>query len=226
MAFRIESIRVDTKKLDALLTQAGELTVTKIRIARRLAEIDELLDYCEEWGRAVHAGQANAGEQIAQRLESLQGMLNHLRGSASEDSARLDFIAEQLESGIRPMRLLPMSTVFGLFPRLVHDLAQEQGKEVELVIEGEETKADKRMLEEMKDPLMHMLRNAVDHGIEPPRAARTGRQTANRHRPDQGQPDGASVIIEVSDDGRGLDEEAIRRAALKRGLDSDEALAA
>ena len=107
-----------------LLTQAGELTVTKIRIARRLAEMDELLDYCEECGKSGACGQANAGGQITQRLESLQGRLSHLRGGAYEDSARLDFIAEQIESGIHTMRLLPMSTLFALFPRLVHDLAR------------------------------------------------------------------------------------------------------
>ncbi|MFA7279945.1 MAG: Hpt domain-containing protein, partial [Sterolibacterium sp.] len=165
-AFRIETIHVDPRKLDALLTQAGELTVTKLRIARRLAELDELLDYCEEGERVLHAGPA--GRPSAQRMESLRGMLSQLRSGAYEDSARLDFIADQLESGIRSMRLLPMSTLFGLFPRLVRDLAREQHKEAELLVEGEETVADKHVLEEIKDPLMHMLRNAIGHGIESP----------------------------------------------------------
>jgi len=224
-AFRIETIRVDPKKLDALLTQAGELTVTKIRIARRLTEMDELLDYCEEWSRAMQAGQANAGEQIAQRLESLQGMLNHLRGGAYEDSPRLDFIAEQLESGIRTMRLLPMSTLFGLFPRLVHDLAQEQHKEVELVVEGADAVADKHVLEEMKDPLMHMLRNAINHGIEAPeQREQAGKPRTGTIRIKASQTP-ASIIIEVSDDGHGLDLAEIRRTALKRGMYRDEELA-
>ncbi len=190
-SFRIETIRVDPKRLDALLTQAGELTVTKIRIARRSAEIDELLDYCDEWTRAVHAGRfsTHAAEQIAQRLEPLQHSLNHLRSGAYEDSARLDYVADQLESGIRTLRLLPMSTLFVLFPRLVHDLARDQHKEVELVVEGEDAVADKHVLEEMKDPLMHILRNAVDHGIETPGAARAGGQAAHRHHPYQGQSD-------------------------------------
>jgi two-component system, chemotaxis family, sensor kinase CheA len=226
-AFRIESIRVDPKKLDALLTQVGELTVTKIRIARRLAEIDALLDYCDDWNRVAHSGQysTHGGEQIAHRLEPLQALLNRLRASADEDSARLDFVADKLDSGIRSLRLLPMSTLFMLFPRLIHDLAQEQHKEVELVIEGNEAVADKRVLEEMKDPLMHILRNAIDHGIEAPEQreqAGKPRVATIRIRASQTP---ASIIIEVNDDGRGLDSEAIRRTALSRGMHSEQELA-
>lgn len=215
-AFRIETIHVEPKKLDGLLTQAGELTVTKIRIARRLAETDELLDYCEDWERAMRAGQS--GARNAQRLESVQDMLRHLRGGAYEDSARLDFISDKLEGGIRTMRLLPMSTIFTLFPRLVHDLSQEQRKEINLVIEGGDTVADKRVLEEMKDPLMHMLRNAIGHGVEPPeQREQAGKPRIGVIRIKASQtPD--SVVIEVSDDGRGLDMEEIKRTALKRGM--------
>ncbi|MDD5366103.1 MAG: response regulator [Gallionellaceae bacterium] len=220
-SFRIETIRVDPKRLDALLTQTGELTVTKIRIARRLAEMDELLEFCEEWGRTI---QANADGRTGQRLESLQAMLNHLRTGAYEDSTRLDFIADQLESGIRAMRLLPMSTLFVLFPRLVHDVAREQHKEAELVIEGDETVADKHVLEEMKDPLMHMLRNAVGHGIESPeRREQAGKPRAGSIRIKASQTH-SSIIIEVSDDGQGLDLDEIRLTARKHGMYRDDEL--
>lgn len=218
--FRIDSVRVDTRKLDALMTHAGELTVTKTRVARRLADIDALLALAEELAR-------NRGMGVAQeRLARMTAMLVRLRGGSSEDSARLDYIAGELESGIRLIRLLPLSNVFSLFPRLVHDLGQEQGKEVELVIEGEATNADKRILEEIKDPLMHLLRNAVDHGIEPPQAReQAGKARTGRIRIKASQT-ASSVMIEVSDDGRGLDEAAIKCAALKRGLAGEEALAA
>ena len=228
--FRIESVRVDTRKLDALMTHAGELTVTRMRVARRLTDIDALIDLAEEWARRESARRSGAGAPDAgaalERLGRMGTLLARLRIGISEDSARLDFIAGELESGIRLVRLLPLSNVFRLFPRLVHDLGQEQGKEVELVIEGEETNADKRILEEIKDPLMHMLRNAVDHGIEPPQA----REQAGKARTGvvriKASQTASSVIIEVSDDGRGLDEAAIKRAAVKRGLASEEALAA
>ena len=228
--FRIESVRVDTRKLDALMTHAGELTVTKTRVARRLADIDALIDFADEWARRETARHLGAGAPDAgaalERLGRMGTLLNRLRTGISEDSARLDFIAGEMESGIRLVRLLPLSNVFRLFPRLVHDLGQEQGKEVELVIEGEETNADKRILEEIKDPLMHMLRNAVDHGIEPPQA----REQAGKARTGvvriKASQTASSVLIEVSDDGRGLDETAIKRAAVKRGLASEEGLAA
>lgn len=208
-----------------LLTQAGELTVTKARIERRLIDMDELLDSCEDWGRSVHAGQTGAVGQIALRLESLQAKLNHLRGGAYEDSARLDFIADQLENGIRTLRLLPMSTLFGLFPRLVHDLSQDQHKEVELIVEGGETVADKHVLEEMKDPLMHMLRNAIDHGIElPEQREQAGKPRGGTIHVKASQTP-ASIVIEVGDDGRGLDLDAIKRTALKHGMYREDELA-
>lgn len=201
-AFHIDTIRVDPQKLDALMTQAGELTVTKVRIARRLLEIDGLLDYCDEWTRA--------GGAAAEHLEQMNAALNRLRSGAYEDSARLDYVSGQLEDGIRAIRLLPLSTVFNLFPRLVHDLAREQAKEVELIIEGGETAADKRILEEMKDPLMHMLRNAIDHGIETPQQReQIGKPRGGTIRLNASQT-ATHVVIEVSDDGRGLDSEAVK----------------
>ena len=228
--FHIESVRVDTKKLDALLTHAGELLVTRTRVARRLADIDALIDLGEESARREAArppGPSSADASAAlERLARMGALLGRLRAGSAEDSTRLDYIAGELESGIRLIRLLPLSNVFRLFPRLVHDLGQEQGKEVELLIEGEETNADKRILEEIKDPLMHMLRNAVDHGIEPPQdREQAGKPHAGVVRIKASQT-ASSVTIEVSDDGRGLDEEAIKRAAAKRGLASDEALLA
>jgi two-component system chemotaxis sensor kinase CheA len=210
--FRIESVRVDTRKLDALMTHAGELMVTKTRVARRLADIDALIDLATDSGAAM------------ERLGRMGVLLGRLHAAFSEDSARLDYLADELESGIRLARLVPLSNVLRLFPRLVHDLGQEQDKEVELVIEGEETNADKRILEEIKDPLMHMLRNAVDHGIEPPQAReQLGKPRTGVVRIKASQA-ASSVRIEVSDDGRGLDEEALKRAALRRGLESAEAL--
>jgi two-component system chemotaxis sensor kinase CheA len=219
--YRIESVRVDTKRLDALLTHASELAVTSTRFAQRLADVDALIDLNEDGARARSEPSALAATQQRTRLDAT---LVRLRADFSEDSARLHTIADELGSGIRGIRLLPLSSVFRLFPRLVHDLGQEQGKAVELVIEGEETNADKRILEEIKDPLMHMLRNAVDHGIEPA-AERT-----RVGKPDTGSvkirasQSADSIVIEVSDDGRGLDQEAIKHAALQRGLTSQDTL--
>jgi two-component system chemotaxis sensor kinase CheA len=214
--YRIETLRVETRYLDDLMTQTGELTVTKTRIAHVCAEVDELANLWEEWQTAIKRNHGN--EENHPHLERIGSLLHRLRGTTQENASRLDAIASHLEERIQTLRLLPLSTIFNLFPRLVRDLAKHEDKQVELKIEGGETTADKRILEEMKDPLMHLIRNAIDHGIETPaeRLASgkpecatirlSGRQTAN------------NVIIEISDDGRGLDLEKIKKTAIAKKL--------
>lgn len=242
--YQIETIRVEPQKLDILMTQAGELTVTKNRIAHHITEIEEIFTLCEEWSRDAFVNRITLkdGEQHLQngalkqvqnfqrrtqeRLERLGVLIDHLKTTTSEDSARLDIVVNELESGIRTLRLLPLSTIFNLFPRMVRDLAKQQSKEVNLVIEGGDTKADKRILEEMKDPLMHMLRNAIDHGIE------TSQERQQLGKPRmatirlRGYQNGTSIGIEITDDGRGLNIESIKRTALRRGICSEAQLAA
>ena len=232
--YKIETIRVPTTSLDSLMTQSGELTVTKIRVAHRLAEIDAITNLWEEWSRDLFMNrflfhEAQQGKQVWRQLESFHSrteqhldvlgrMVGQLSSALYEDTTRLEMITDGLEEGIRTLRLLPLSTIFNLFPRLVRDLARQEGKQVELVIEGGETRADKRILEEMKDPLLHMIRNAIDHGIESP---------AERKR--KGKPEVAtitlrgyqtptSIVLEICDDGRGLDVESIKQTAVRRGL--------
>ncbi|WP_079677978.1 hybrid sensor histidine kinase/response regulator [Planktothrix sp. PCC 11201] len=246
-AYKIETIRVPTRNLDGLMTQTGELTVTKIRIAHRLNEIEDLVSLWEEWSRdafvnrfVVHDLENNLNRHISEkgtigqlqnyyhrsteRLEQLGSLINQLRNTFSEDIARLDIISDELEDGVRTLRLLPLATIFNLFPRMVRDLARQQGKEIELVISGGETRADKRILEEMKDPLMHILRNAIDHGIETPEERQTSGKTAIAKIELRGYQTATHVVLEVCDDGRGLDIEKIKQTALKRGICQQEEL--
>ena len=224
-------IRVRAHKLDALLRLVGELTVVRTRVKRRLREVEEiLLAWEEHTGDYSEVGElgmegSSRQEQVTLHVEQLGGRLLQLRHGISEDEAGLELVAEALEEGIRNLRLLPMSTLFSLFPRLVRDLARQQQKEVRLLTEGGETAADKRILEEMKSPLMHLIRNAVDHGLE------SGEQREQAGKPREGTillhatQTATHVVLEVRDDGRGLDIEAIRRQARKRGLFTDEVLA-
>lgn len=227
--FRLDSVRIESGRLDALLSQIGELTVTRTRVARRLGEMEDLIAYCEEWRRATAAnGAAENGQGPAglDRLASIETMLARLYAEAGEDSTRLDTISAALDDGIRAIRLLPFANIFRHFPRMVHDLAKAQGKSVELQIAGDDTSVDKRILEELKDPLIHLLRNAVDHGIEPTaERQRAGKAPAGQIRLRARRTD-SCVEITVADDGRGLDEEAIAQAALVRGLESEASLAA
>ena len=256
--YHIDTIRVDPQKLDALMTQVGELTVTKIRISQRLNDIEEIITLWEEWSRdtfvnrlaleknsgqgssSIYSGNgkdrtsqqssanpknANFHHRLEERLDRLGTQLNHLRRNTYEDNARLDSIAGDLKDGISSLRLLPLATVFNLFPRMVRDLARQQAKEVELVIEGGDTSADKHILEEIKDPLMHLIRNAIDHGIELP----SEREKAGKPRVAtiylRGLQNARSIIIELNDDGRGLNVEQIRQAAIQRGICREEELA-
>lgn len=239
--YRIETIRVPTRNLDALMTQAGELTVTKIRIAHRLAEIEAIANLWEEWSRdlflnrflleEIRKGNGNLQKlesfhsRTETHLEQLGTLVNQLRRTLSEDTARLELISEDLEAEIRTLRLLPLSTLFNLFPRLVRDLARQEGKAIDLVIEGGETRADKRILEEMKDPLMHILRNAVDHGIESPSERERRGKPAMGTIHLRGYQTPTHIVIEVKDDGRGLDLEQIKQTALKRRIVTEEELA-
>ena len=247
-SYRIETIRVATQNLDDLMTQAGELTVTKTRLLHRLTDIEKLTILWENWSReafinrlAFHQieSEKNAFQQNAiimqlqnyyqrteERLERLGTLVNRLKNRVDEDTARLELIAEELESGIRTLRLLPLSTIFNLFPRSVRDLAKREGKEVKLVIEGGETRADKRILEEMKDPLMHLIRNAIDHGIETVAdREKLGKPPVATLRI-KGYHTASNIIIEVADDGRGLNLDRIKQTAVKRNVCTPEELAA
>ena len=242
--FQIDTIRVEPQKLDTLMTQASELAVTKLRIFQQMTEIDQILALWEGWSK--HSSNESkifvqlepnlSPEQFQplryffnstqERLNSLGNLVNSLKVRADEDVSSLDIIADRLESGIQDLRQLPLSTVFNIYPRMVRDLARQQGKEIELVIAGGDTKADKRILEEIKDPLLHLIRNAIDHGIETPaeRIAQGKPQKATLIL--RGYQTGSSIGIEISDDGRGLDQESIRTTAIRRGMCTETELAA
>lgn len=240
-AYRIETIRVDTRHLDMLMTQTGELTVTKIRIAHRLSEVEAIANLWEEWNRELFVNRFTFSQEpqdgtsqrlttvhhrIEERLEQLGQLVKTLQSSLAEDTTRLEQVSCDLEAGIRTLRLLPFATIFNLFPRMVHDLARQEGKSVELVLEGKDTLADKRLLEEMKDPLMHMLRNAIDHGIEPPQEREQLGKPATAIIRLRAYQTPSTIVLEVSDDGRGLDLNKIKQTALKRGICRDDELAA
>lgn len=240
--YRIETIRVRTKELDGLITLVGELMVASGRIATRLEYVDEL-EACWEEGCRPSLGPARTGEggqglcSSGSEGEAANGgggvaigrmtdLLVRLRAAVNEDNARLSSLAKEIENRVRTIRLLPLSTVFDLFPRMVRDLAMQEGKEVQLVVEGRDTPADKRIIEEIKDPLIHMIRNAIDHGIEVPEERRRLGKPANGTVSLRAWQTADHIVVEVEDDGRGVDPEKIRSSALQRRLYPAEELAA
>ncbi|MEJ2618696.1 MAG: hybrid sensor histidine kinase/response regulator [Candidatus Thiodiazotropha sp.] len=227
--FHIDTVRVETRKLDDLLTQMGELSVIQGRAQHRLTLMEDVLEQWAVLERGQRKRRAGPSEQQAAENEAqlcFGNLLKQARNGLFDDSARMESTVHLLEDQVRSIRLLPLSTVFALFPRMLRDLAREQGKEAELVIEGGDISVDKRILEEMKDPLMHLIRNAIDHGIEAP----AEREQLGKPRSAtvllRASRENASVCLEVQDDGRGLDTTIIRRKAEKQSLHDEATLAA
>ncbi len=242
--YQIDTIRVEPQKLDILMTQASELAVTKLRISQQMTEINQMLLLSEGWNKynsdsdtlLAEIETSLTPEQLQplkyfysharQYLDSFGNLADTLKSRASEDVASLGIIADRLESGIQGLRQLPLSTVFNIYPRMVRDLARQQGKEINLVIEGGDTKADKRILEEIKDPLLHLIRNAIDHGIEIPEERISQGKPATATIILRGYQTGSSIGIEISDDGRGLNLDSISNTAIKRNVRTPAELAA
>lgn len=227
--YKIDTIRVQTRLLDALMTQTGELTVTKIRIAHFASLSEQLVNQWENWQSILNQKRFVKSESYRTEdndyVAKIEQLINQLLNAAQDNSTRLDLISEELEEKIRTLRLLPLSNVFQFFPRLVRDLSKQEGKEIELIIEGGETVADKKILEEIKDPLMHIIRNCVDHGLETTAERQKAGKTPIGKIFLRAYQTATNIIIEVQDDGKGLDVQKIKETALRKGLYRTEELA-
>ncbi|WP_420264319.1 hybrid sensor histidine kinase/response regulator [Candidatus Magnetominusculus dajiuhuensis] len=226
--FTIDTIRVEAYRLDALMLHIGELLVMKNRINQRLNDIEETVHvWNTKLSKELSAKvgmDTHEGHELDKHVGMFTGNLNNLKGALYEDDARLTFISKEIEERARSLMLLPLSNVFNPFKRMVRDLANQKSKEIDFVIDGGETKAEKRILEEMKDPLMHIIRNSIDHGIETPDErlirgkSRTGTITVKAYKK------ASNILIEIIDDGRGLNIEKIKETAIKNKLASVETL--
>lgn len=221
-----ETIRVTTHKLDDLMNQIGEILVTRIKFDERLAEIRVIEHQIEQFQLLWSAVRRRAGRdgdpwmvrEIGGRVARLQDGIRHLATGFSEDTMRITLVSGELQDSINRVRMMPLSALFNLFPRLLRDIARQEGKEIELVIEGGQAQLDKKIIEALKDPLTHMLRNALDHGIEKPEDRRlAGKSPAGTLRLSATQK-ASSVVIDIEDDGAGIDLERVRAQALRRGF--------
>ncbi|MGA2649795.1 MAG: chemotaxis protein CheA [Terracidiphilus sp.] len=171
----------------------------------------------------VPAAKLDQFVDLVGELVTVQARLSELAGRLDDpEVAQVSEEIERLTSALREnsmnIRMLPIRATFEKFRRLVHDLARDLGKDVELTMEGADTELDKTVIDQLGDPLMHLIRNSMDHGISSPgvRAANGKRPTAAIHL--SARHSGASVLIAVSDDGNGIDAEAVRRSAIEKGL--------
>lgn len=183
-----DTIRVAVDRLDNLLDLVGELVLERNRLLQLVSDM--------------------AAEDTDAAL----------RNALTDTSAQVDFLTTELQTAVMRTRMIPIGRVFNKFPRVVRDLAHTFGKQIALVIEGEDTELDKSLIEEISDPLVHLIRNAADHGIERPEVRR------NSGKPVQGTirlaavQEGNHIVITIEDDGAGMEPERLRRKAVEAGL--------
>lgn len=246
----IKTLRVDSTKLDSLVGQVNELTITKIKTQKHLLELNIINESLQEWQRnstkvlnylkyydrkyfQSGTGTSPISLFIKQMLllhadnnkkvQEVSNNIANLHKTIQEDDNKMELAVSNLEEMVKNIRVLPFSTVFKLFGRMVRDIAQEKNKKIELEILGSETCTDKKILEEIKAPLIHIIRNSIDHGIETPAERITlGKNPVGKIRLSAKQLNN-KVLIEIQDDGKGLNLEKIKSKALQKGyLTQDE----
>ena len=185
---RENTIRVDTARLDQVLNLSGEIGLTKNRLNSLRSDILN-------------------GRSDTDTLHALDQAVS-----------QLDLLVSDLQNAVMKTRMQPIGRLFHKYPRIARDLARNLGKEVELALVGEDTEIDKTMVEDLSDPIIHLIRNAVDHGIEDPaRRAAAGKPAKSVLRLEARQ-EGDHIVITVADDGRGMDPERLRAKALAQGV--------
>jgi two-component system chemotaxis sensor kinase CheA len=238
-------LRVDSKRIDNLLNLVSETVINKATFNQvsthfgeilgdlqsaglgykdRLRELfDRFPQYVEEVqkGRSIKDLKKQINDEFAKLFsvfDPLETRLKSTVGVFRGTSQNLGRIISELHEGVLRIRMVPIAQIFSRFPRLVRDLSKTLNKKIDLVIEGEETELDKSVIEDLLDPLIHCVRNAIDHGIESPE------KRAASGKPEEGRVvmsarnEGNMIIIEIGDDGNGIDVEAVKKKAVDRGL--------
>ena len=183
-----QTIRVDVKRLDQLMNLIGELVLAKNRLIKIYNDVEERYE----------------GEKFLEELNQVVSSIS--------------IVTTDLQIAVMKTRMLPIGKVFNKFPRIVRDLSRDLHKKIKLIISGEDTELDKSIIEEIGDPLVHMIRNAVDHGIETPQ------ERIEAGKPEEGTVwlkaynEGNMIVIEIKDDGHGMDAEKLKQKAIEKGI--------
>lgn len=241
-----ETVRVKVGRLDTLMDHLNELLIVKIRTQQRLEQITNvktgIANLEKEWQfvRSAYAHRIHTqSTELEKTSKDEKKILNYTMVSQEQvhnsnhelnivarelasDISQMTLAIDELEQEVKSLRMLPLSTITAAFPRMVRDLANEHNKEIIFQVKGADTELDKHVMEQIKDPLIHLLRNAIDHGIESPaQRVAAGKISAGLITLSAEQV-GKDIIIKVSDDGMGLDMDALRKSVTRLGVDTSQ----
>jgi two-component system chemotaxis sensor kinase CheA len=238
-------LRVDSRRIDNLLNLVSETVINKATFNQISAQfgdlmgalqssesrfrdgIKDLFDGLPDYLAAIQQGKSakEIKKEILERFGFLYQAFDGFEADLKTDVAKfrstaqnLGRITGELQEGVMRIRMVPISQIFSRFPRLVRDLTKTLNKKVNLVIEGEDTELDKSVVEDLLDPLMHSVRNALDHGIESPAERAAAGKSEEGTVLLKASNEGNMIVIEIADDGKGIDVEAVRAKAIERGL--------
>ena len=208
------TVRIPMERLDSLLTQAEEMVAITLSAGERAAEMREIERALGDWRK----------ERNEALLDELVKKVDASTRALEQDRRSIKRMVDEHLEGMKKAVMLPLSTLVESFPKIVRDLARDQGKEAQLIVRGVEIESDKRILEELKDPFIHLLRNCVDHGIRSPaERAVQGKSPQGTITIAFAAMDSLNAEILVSDDGAGVDTDLVRTAAVKLGILTREA---
>jgi two-component system, chemotaxis family, sensor kinase CheA len=238
-------LRVDSRRIDNLLNLVSETVINKAtfnQISSRFGEllvglqnsetrfrdgVKDLFDDLPGYMTAIQAGKSvkDVKKEILEKYgflyQTFEGFEAEFKGDVAKfrsTAQNLGRITGELQEGVMRIRMVPISQIFSRFPRLVRDLTKTLNKKVNLVIEGEDTELDKSVIEDLLDPLMHSVRNALDHGVETPEERVAAGKSEEGTVLLKASNEGNMIIIEIADDGKGIDVEAVRAKAIEKGV--------
>jgi len=239
-------LRVDSKRVDNLMNLVSETVITKAAFNQTGLHMADLQVQLQTLNVGYKERQHRLWEDIAKYLEEVQQNNSSVKDARQKltdeygnmsgwfDSFENDFkltssklrsstqnlgrIASELQEGVMKIRMVPIGTIFNRFPRVVRDLSRDLGRKVNLVIEGEETELDKTVVDDLLDPIMHCVRNSVDHGVEPPEVRKASGKDETGTVTLKASNEGNMIIIDIIDDGEGIDVDKVREKAIRKGL--------
>lgn len=225
-----EAVRIDVQRVDNTIRLVSEMTVSHRKSERELHILKDILHIARKHAGHIQHTLPRGGTNVSetQRADLLHEgqhivmLLDRLVNEHRDETAMMDLVLNELYDEVLKMRMLPLSTVFQTFPRAVRDMARHFHKQIDLRIQGGETTLDKKIIEKLGNPLIHILRNCIDHGIETPQERQKQGKPPIGRITIQARQHSGHVELRITDDGRGIQTEKLRQRLITRGLRSEE----